>query len=352
MEMLRQTFAKIKEPNRQCQDLAKQRLDNLTKPLGSLGVLEDIAWRLAGIQGKPLPELPREKVSLVLAGDHGVVAEGVSAFPQEVTPQMIFNFLQGGAGINVLARQAGARVVVADIGVAGPPLEQEGLISCRVKSGTDNFAVGPAMSREEAIKSIEAGITLLLQQVKERPALVGIGEMGIGNTTPSTAIVAAFTGMSVEELTGRGTGIDNQRLQHKIAVIKRGLEVNCPDANDGLDVLSKVGGLEIGGMAGIILGCAEMGIPVVLDGFISGAAALVAQSLAPLSREYMFASHGSVEPGHRIMLEKLGLKPMLQMEMRLGEGTGAALAFPIIESAVRIINEMATFAQAGVTEGQ
>ncbi|ABO51232.1 Nicotinate-nucleotide--dimethylbenzimidazole phosphoribosyltransferase [Desulforamulus reducens MI-1] len=351
MTLLAETLSKIQAPDQTCVEQAKQRLDSLTKPPGSLGILEDIAWRLAGIQRVPLPQLPREKVSLVLAGDHGVVAEGVSAFPQEVTPQMIFNFLQGGAGINVLARQAGAKVVVADIGVAGPPLEKTGLVSCRVKSGTDNFAVGPAMSREEAVKSIEAGISLLQQQVKERPALVAIGEMGIGNTTPSAAILAAFTGMPVEEITGRGTGIDNQRLQHKIAVIKRGLEVNRPDANDGLDVLSKVGGLEIGGMAGIILGCAAEGIPVVLDGFISGAAALVAQSLAPLSREYMFASHGSVEPGHRIMLEKLGLKPMLQMEMRLGEGTGAALAYPIIESAVRIINEMATFAEAGVSKG-
>ncbi|SHE48573.1 nicotinate-nucleotide--dimethylbenzimidazole phosphoribosyltransferase [Desulforamulus putei] len=352
MELLHQTLAKITPPDRACEGLAQQRLDNLTKPPGSLGVLEDIARRLAGIQGKPLPELPREKVSLVLAGDHGVVAEGVSAFPQEVTPQMVLNFLRGGAAINVLARRAGARVVVADIGVAGPPLEQEGLIACRVKSGTENFVLGPAMSRQEAVKAVETGIALLQQQVKERPALVGIGEMGIGNTTPSTAILAAFSGLPADQLTGRGTGIDEARRQHKAFVVTRALQVNRPDARDGLDVLAKVGGLEIAGLAGIILGCAAEGIPVVLDGFISGAAALVAHSLAPLSREYMLASHLSQEPGHRIMLEMLGLKPILHMEMRLGEGTGAALAFPIIESAICIINEMATFAEAGVSQGE
>ncbi|GAB6180945.1 nicotinate-nucleotide--dimethylbenzimidazole phosphoribosyltransferase [Desulfotomaculum defluvii] len=351
MSLLTETLSKIQVPDQSCEEQARQRLDRLTKPPGSLGILEEIAWRIAGIQRLPLPKLPQEKVSLVLAGDHGVAAEGVSAFPQEVTPQMIFNFLQGGAGINVLARQAGARVVVADVGVTGPPLEKEGLISCRVKSGTDNFTLGPAMSREEAIESIEAGITLLHQQVKERPALVGIGEVGIGNTTPSAAILAALTGVAPEEITGRGTGIDDKGLQHKIEVIKRGLAVNLPDANDGLDVLSKVGGLEIGAMAGVILGCAAAGIPVVLDGFISGAAAMLAIALAPLSRKFMFASHVSEEPGHRIMMQKLELKPILHMEMRLGEGTGAALAFPIIESALRIINEMATFAEAGVSEG-
>ncbi|MEG6522031.1 nicotinate-nucleotide--dimethylbenzimidazole phosphoribosyltransferase [Desulfotomaculum sp. 1211_IL3151] len=351
MSLLTETLARIQLPDQTCEEQAKQRLDRLTKPPGSLGILEEIAWRLAGIQRSPLPKLPLDKVSLVLAGDHGVVAEGVSAFPQEVTPQMIFNFLQGGAGINVLARQAGARVVVADVGVTGPPLAREGLISCRVRSGTDNFAIGPAMSRDDAIRSIEAGITLLGQQVKKRPALVGIGEVGIGNTTPSAAILAAFTGVAPEEITGRGTGIDDQRLQHKIAVIKRGLAVNQPDAKDGLDVLAKVGGLEIGAMAGVILGCAAEGIPVVLDGFISGAAAMLAKSLAPLSRRFMFASHVSEEPGHRYMMQKLELKPILHMEMRLGEGTGAALAFPIIESALRIINEMATFAEAGVSEG-
>jgi len=351
MELLRETISNIKAPDLQAVEQAKQRLDNLTKPPGSLGLLEEIAYRLAGIQGKALPELPKDKVVMVLAGDHGVVAEGVSAFPQEVTPQMVFNFLRGGAAINVLSRHAGARVVVADVGIAGRPLEMEGLISCRVKSGTDNFVLGPAMSREEAVQAIEAGIRLVQQQAQDVPAFVATGEMGIGNTTPSTAILAAFGGFHPKEVTGKGTGLDNARVQHKAEVIARALEVNKPDNSDGLDVLSKVGGLEIAGLAGVILGCAASRIPVVIDGFISGAAALVARSLAPLSREYMFASHASDEPGHRLMMEMLGLKPLLYLEMRLGEGTGAALAFPLMEAAVRIINEMATFAEAGVSQG-
>ena len=350
MELLQQTLANINSPDPHCQQLAQQRLNSLTKPLGSLGILEEIAWRLAGIQRLPRPELPKEKVSLVLAGDHGVVAEGVSAFPQEVTPQMVLNFLRGGAAINVLARQAGARVVIADFGMAAPMPNQKGLIDCRVKEGTGNIAQGPAMSRQEAVQAIEAGITLVLQQAKERQTLVGVGEMGIGNTTPSTAILAAFSGLPVLELTGQGTGIVEERRQQKAAIIDRALAVNRPDAADPLDVLAKVGGLEIAGMVGIILGCAGSGKPVVIDGFISGAAALVAQSLAPLCREYMFASHLSQEPGHRIMLEMLGLKPVLHLDMRLGEGTGAALTFSFIEAAIRIINEMATFDEAGVSQ--
>ncbi|AEF93467.1 Nicotinate-nucleotide--dimethylbenzimidazole phosphoribosyltransferase [Desulfotomaculum nigrificans CO-1-SRB] len=350
MELLKQTIAQIDPPDQQAIKSARERLDSLTKPPGSLGRLEEIAYRLAGIQGQAIPELPREKVMMVLAGDHGVVAEGVSAFPQEVTPQMVANFLRGGAAINVLSRQAGARVVVADIGIAGPPLPWPGLIDCRVKPGTDNFVLGPAMSRTEAVQAIEAGIKLVYQQVQGQPALVGTGEMGIGNTTPSSAILAVFGGLSPREVTGRGTGIDDARLVHKAAVIARAIEVNRPDPNDGLDVLAKVGGLEIAGLAGVILGCAARRLPVVIDGFISGAAALVARSLAPLSREYMFASHLSNEPGHRLMLEMLDLKPMLQLDMRLGEGTGAALAFPLLEAAIRVINEMATFAEAGVSQ--
>lgn len=350
MKLLNQIVDQIRKPDGQCQELARQRLDQLTKPPGSLGVLEEIAWRLAGIQRRPIPTVLKEKVSLVLAGDHGVVAEGVSAFPQEVTPQMVLNFLQGGAAINVLAKQVGARVLVADIGVAGPPLQYPGLVACRVKSGTNNMAQGPAMSRKEAIQAIETGVDLLRQQVQGRPALVGIGEMGIGNTTPSAAILAAFSGLPLQQITGKGTGIDEGRRQHKIDVINQALAVNQPNAQDGIDVLAKVGGLEIAGLTGILLACAAEGIPVVLDGFISGAAALVAQALAPLSKEYMFASHLSQEPGHQKMLELLNLKPILHLDMRLGEGTGAALAFPMIEAAISIINEMATFAEAGVSQ--
>lgn len=351
MEILSTTLGAIKSPCKECQESARQRLDSLTKPPGSLGVLESIAWRMAGIQGKSIPEVPKDKVVTVLAADHGVVEEGVSAFPKEVTAQMVLNFLSGGAAINVLSRQAGARVIVADIGVSGSSLSHEKLINCRVKDGTDNFLKGPAMSREEAIRALETGISLVKQHVKERPALVGLGEMGIGNTTPSTAILAAFSGCPVNEITGPGTGVYGSGLIHKAEVIKNSIELNCPDPKDGIDVLSKVGGLEIGGLAGVILGCAAERIPVVIDGFISGAAALVAYSLAPVSREYMFASHLSGEPGHRSMLEILSLKPLLHLEMRLGEGTGAVLAFNLIESATRIINEMATFAEAGVSQG-
>lgn len=352
MKLLNDTIGQIKEPNREMELQARKRLDILTKPLGSLGLLEEMAYRLAGIQNQAPPKLPTNKFMMVMAGDHGVTDEGVSAFPKEVTPQMVLNFLRGGAGINVLARQAGSRIVVADIGVAGEPLEYEDLISCRVKSGTDNFTLGPAMSREEAIKAIETGITLVQNEIKDNTALVGTGDMGIGNTTPSSAILAVFSGLDPKDVTGRGTGIDNERLQHKAQVIAKGIEVNNPDPKDGLDVLSKVGGLEIAGLVGVILGCAARQTPVVIDGFISCAAALVANSIAPLSRQYMFASHLSGEQGHGMMLELLDLKPLLHLEMRLGEGTGAVLAFNLIEAAVRIINEMATFEEAGVSEGE
>ncbi|MEG6513700.1 nicotinate-nucleotide--dimethylbenzimidazole phosphoribosyltransferase [Desulforamulus ruminis] len=352
MQLLNKTLAHIQAPCAASQKAARERLDNLTKPPGSLGLLEEITYRMAGMQGNSLPQLPREKLVTVFAGDHGVVAEGVSAFPQEVTPQMVLNFLRGGAAINVLARQAGARVVVADIGVAGAPMEHPELINCRVKAGTANFTEGPAMSREEAVRAIETGISVVQRQVKERPALVGLGEMGIGNTTASSAVLAAFSSLQTDGITGRGTGIDEHRLQHKISVIQRALKVNQPDPADGLDVLAKVGGLEIAGLAGVILGCAAEKIPVVIDGFISGAAALVARSLSPLSREYLLASHVSAEPGHNHVLEMLNLKPLLHMNMRLGEGTGAVLAFPIIESAIHILHEMATFAEAGVSQGK
>lgn len=351
MSLLKETLAQIKRPNQDMEKQARRRLDNLTKPPGSLGLLEEIAYRLAGIQGQVLPQQAKDKLVIVMAGDHGVTAEGISAFPQEVTPQMVLNFLRGGAGINVLARQAGARVLVADIGVAGKALSYDGLISCRVKSGTDNIAHGPAMSREEAIKAIETGINLVQQQVTDQLALVGTGDMGIGNTTPSSAILAVFSGLEPAQITGRGTGLNNERLQHKIKIITQAIEVNRPNREDGLDVLAKIGGLEIAGLAGVILGCAARQIPVVIDGIISGAAALIAHSLAPLSRDYMFASHLSAEPGHRIMLDLLGLKPVLHLEMRLGEGTGAVLAFHLMEAAVNIINNMATFEEAGVSQG-
>ncbi|NPV29674.1 MAG: nicotinate-nucleotide--dimethylbenzimidazole phosphoribosyltransferase [Firmicutes bacterium] len=345
--LLESTIGKIGEICDEARAKARERLDQLTKPRGSLGMLEDVAAQIAGITGQSLPRLENKAV-IVMAGDHGVVAEGVSAYPQEVTPQMVRNFLRGGAAINVLARQAGARVVCVDMGVAAP-LDEPGLINRKIAPGTKNFISGPAMTREEARAAVEAGIEIANQAISEGVNLLATGDMGIGNTTPSTAILAAFTGFPVPLITGRGTGLDQPGVQRKVEVIEQALKVNNPDPRDGLDVLAKVGGFEIGGLAGVILGAAAARVPVVIDGFISGAAAMVARSLAPRAVNYVIASHLSEEPGHRVMLTWLGIKPMLQMQMRLGEGTGAVLAFHLVEAALRILREMATFGEAGVT---
>lgn len=347
MQVLQETLNGIGELSQEATQQARRRLDNLTKPRGSLGVLEDIAAQLAGITGDPLPVI-KGKAVIVMAGDHGVVEEGVSAYPQEVTPQMVYNFIAGGAGINVLARHAGARVTVVDIGVAAQ-IKHPSLVSRKVRAGTANMTKGPAMSREEAVKAIEVGIEVAASEIAQGANLLATGDMGIGNTTPSSAILAAFTGLPLDMVVGRGTGIDDQTLVRKKEAIKRALEVNQPDPDDPLDVLSKVGGLEIAGLAGVILGAAARRVPVVIDGFISGAAAMVAARLAPHSTRYMIASHVSEEPGHRYIPDLLGLKPMLQMRMRLGEGTGAVLAFHMVEAATKILREMATFEDAGVS---
>jgi nicotinate-nucleotide--dimethylbenzimidazole phosphoribosyltransferase len=278
-----------------------------------------------------------------------VTAEGVSAYPAAVTPQMVLNFLNGGAAINVLARQAGARVVVLDAGVAADLPDHPDLISRKVGYGTANFSQGSAMSRAQAIEAIEAGLAAVAREYERGLHLVGTGDMGIGNTTPSSAICAVFTRAAVAEVTGRGTGIDEATRRHKIAVVERALAVNRPDPRDGLDVLAKVGGFEIGAIAGVILGAAAYRIPVLVDGFISTAGAMIAAALAPLSRHYMIAAHRSVEPGHRLMQEHLDLQPIFQLDLRLGEGTGAALAMPVVASAVAILNEMATFSSANVS---
>jgi len=328
---------------------ARARQDTLTKPQGSLGRLEELSIQLAGATANPRPSVARKAV-IVMAGDHGVALEGVSAFPPEVTPQMVINFLHGGAAINVLARQAGARVIIVDIGVAAPLEPQPGLISRRVASGTRNMAAGPAMTHAEAEQALQIGIEVVQAEIDQGLDLVATGDMGIGNTTPSTAILAAFTGLPVAQITGRGTGLNDDGLQHKIKIIEQALAVNQPNPDDALDVLCKVGGLEIAGLAGVILGAAARRVPVVIDGFISGAAALVAAGLAPDVKPYLIASHQSVEIGHRAMLERLGLRALVDMNLRLGEGTGAALAFHLIEASTRILNEMATFGEAGVSD--
>ncbi|NUQ59081.1 MAG: nicotinate-nucleotide--dimethylbenzimidazole phosphoribosyltransferase, partial [Anaerolineales bacterium] len=309
--------------------------------------------QLAGIQRKPLPEI-KDKAVIVMAGDHGVTAEGVSAFPQEVTPQMVLNFLAGGAAINVLARHVGARVVVVDTGVANEidasRYKRDLLIQRRIGPGTLNLAQGPAMRREQAEESIQSGIEVALAEISKGADILGTGDMGIGNTTPSAAIACALMNVSPEKIAGRGTGVDDDGLKRKISAIEKGLAVNKPNANDGLDVLSKVGGFEIGGLAGMMIGAASKGAPVMVDGFISTAAAMIAVTLAPQCKHYLIAAHRSKENGHALMLEWLGLKPLLDFDLRLGEGTGAALGISMAEAACKILNEMATFGEAGVSQ--
>jgi len=328
---------------------AWKRQDSLTKPPRSLGRLEEIGVRLAAISGKLNPPVARKAV-IVMAADHGVTAEGVSAYPSAVTPQMVLNFLRGGAAINVLARQAGARVAVVDIGVASDLAPHPQLFQRKIMAGTANFAKGPAMSRAQAEASIAAGIEIFELLYRDGLDLLATGDMGIGNTTASAAIVSAICGKSPQVVTGRGTGVDDAGLARKVAVIERALSLNKPDSRDAIDVLSKVGGLEIGGLAGAVIAAAAHRVPVVIDGFISGAAALIAAELSPEVKPYLFAAHLSVEAGHRTILDRLGLKPLLDLNLRLGEGTGAVLAFHLLEAASRLMSEMATFGEAGVSE--
>jgi nicotinate-nucleotide--dimethylbenzimidazole phosphoribosyltransferase len=346
---LQDIITKIGPLDEAAMQAARARQDMLTKPQGSLGRLEELSILAAGITGQALPKMDAKAV-IVMAGDHGVVAEGVSAFPQEVTPQMVLNFLGGGAAINVLARHVGARVVVVDIGVAGDLPEHPGLLNRRIAPGTGNIARGPAMTRDQAILALETGVAIVEEQMKLGADLLATGDMGIGNTTPSAAIAAALSGMPADEIAGRGTGVDDDGLRRKVDAIGRALQVNDPDPRDGLDVLAKVGGFEIGGLAGVILGAAAHRRPVVVDGFISTAAAMIAVTLAPMTRHYLIAAHTSQERGHHLMMDWLGLKPLLDMRMRLGEGTGAALAMSLVDAACKTLAEMATFGEAGVSE--
>jgi nicotinate-nucleotide--dimethylbenzimidazole phosphoribosyltransferase len=342
------TLPKIATPDEGMGAVALTRQNQLTKPPGSLGWLEDLSVQLASITGQERPTVSRKAI-IVMAGDHGVTAAGVSAYPAAVTRQMVLNFLQQGAAINVLSRVAGARVVVVDIGVAADIPPHPALVSRKIAYGTHNMALGPAMSREQAAAALQVGLDVVANEIAKGLDLVAIGEMGIGNTTPSAAITAVFTGCPVAAVTGRGTGIDDAGLAHKIRIIDQALAINQPNPKDPIDVLAKVGGLEIAGLAGVVLGAAAQRVPVVVDGFISTAAALVAAELRPEVKPYLIASHQSVEAGHQILLAKLGLRPLFELGLRLGEGTGAALAFPIIDAAARILNEMATFAEAGVS---
>lgn len=346
LQKLQQTIKEIKPLNGGAQENAIKHLNQLTKPQGSLGQLEKIVIQLAGITSNYKPTITKKAI-VVMCGDHGVVAEGVSAFPQEVTGLMMQNFVVGGAAINVLGRHAGAEVQVVDIGTVctEPP---EGVVVRKVKYGTENIAKGPAMTVDEAVAAIDVGVNIVKDLVAKGVNLVALGEMGIGNTTPSTAIASVLTGKGVADLTGFGTGITKEDLAKKIQVIEQAIEVNNPNSEDALDVLTKVGGMEIAGLCGVVIGAAAHGIAVVTDGVIATAGALVAYKLAPQVKGYLFASHLSMEPSHRVMLDEIGLKPMLDMEMRLGEGTGAALAFNIIEAATKIQKEMTTFADLGI----
>ena len=334
MSLLEATIAAIGPLDEAAMAAARARQDTLTKPQAALGRLEDISIQLAGITGQAIPRVGR-KVVVVFAADHGVTAEGVSAYPAEVTPQMVANFANGGAAINVLARHVGAEVRVVDMGVGRP---------------TGNIARGPAMSREQAVAAVERGIAIANEEIDAGASLLATGDMGIGNTTASSAVVAALSGHPVRQVTGRGTGVSDEQFERKVATIEQALSANNPDATDGLDTLAKVGGFEIAAITGLILGAAARRVPVLVDGFISGAGQLAAARMCARAIDFTFAAHRSVEVGHTIVLNQIGQAPLLSLDMRLGEGTGAALAMAIVEAAAKILAEMATFGDAGVSE--
>jgi nicotinate-nucleotide--dimethylbenzimidazole phosphoribosyltransferase len=353
---LQQIIDGIHPLNRQMAEKARARTAQLVMPPRALGRLHAIGEQLCGILGTLRPQI-RGKAVLVMAGDHGIVAEGISAFPQAVTGAMIQTFLTGGAGINAMARHVGAEVWVADLGII-PDLDAASLMNGsrllvrKLGPGTANFACGPAMAPEQAYQAVLTGFELASSLISKGVNLLGTGDMGIGNTTPAAAIGAVITGKGIADMVGPGTGIDDAGILRKREAIRRGIELNRPNPQDGLDVLAKVGGFEIGGIAGIVLAGAYHRKPVVVDGFISTAGALVAQRLAPAAADYMLAGHCSEEPGHRHMLAHLKLLPILDLGMRLGEGTGAALAMSVIEAAIRVMTEVMTFEEAGVPEKQ
>jgi len=356
MSRLQATLDRIGPLDESARIAAAEHLDRLTKPPGSLGRLEELAIQLAGITGEVAPRFERRTI-VIAAADHGVTTQGVSAYPSEVTAQMVANFVTGGAAINVLARMARADVLVVDVGLASaipveaPQPNHAGgrLVHRRIRPGTADLSVGPAMTREEANAAIDVGLDMAGQLANEGVRLVGLGEMGIGNTTAASAVVAALTGLPPREVTGRGTGVDDATWRQKVAVIERALDVNHPDRADPVGVLAAVGGLEIALLVGLALGAAAESIPVIVDGFITGAAALVAARLCPELSLRLIAAHRSVEPGHAVVLDDLGLRPLFDLDLRLGEGTGAALAMTLVDAAGHIRDEMATFESAGIT---
>lgn len=351
MSTLEGIIERIKPLDPSAGTVAQAHLDDLTKPLGSLGRLEELARRLAEIRGSATLVQPKAAVA-VFAADHGVAQAGVSPYPPEVTPQMVLNFLAGGAGINVLARHSGAQVRVVDVGVNYDFEDLTGLIKAKVAKGTKNLAQEPAMSLDEARRAIDVGAGVAAQLIAEGHDLLIPGDMGIGNTTPCAALTSVLCHQPVAAVTGRGAGLDESGLVQKIKTIERALELHKPSADKPLEALAAVGGLEIAAICGYVLEAAAQGVPVILDGFIAGAGALVAVRLAPAVKDYLFAGHCSVEIGHQVQLKAMGLKPILDLNLRLGEGTGAALALNVLRAAVAIYNEMATFAAAGVTGHQ
>ena len=350
-EPVESACARIQPLDEAAMEAAQARQNVLTKPPGSLGRMEALSIQLAGIRGDSLPRVDRKAV-VVVAADHGVTAEGVSAYPAEVTAQMVLNFLRGGAAINVLARQAGARVTVVDVGVAAELPEHPDLVQRKIAAGTANMTRGPAMTRKQALQAVEIGLEIAGQEAARGLDLIATGEMGIGNTTPASAITALYTGLPVVAVTGRGTGVDDQGLDRKVAAIERALAFHALDPSDPMAALAAIGGFELGAIAGICLGAAGQRIPVIVDGFISAAGALLAVALCPAVKPYLIASHLSVERGHTALWEAMGLQPLLDLDLRLGEGTGAVLAMHLAEAACRILSEMATFADAGISGPQ
>ncbi len=348
MKLLNQTIQNIENIAIDPDGKIRKRLNTLAIPPGSLGRLEEFATIYASIKGSPDIKI-KNKVVFTMAGDHGVASEGVSVFPQEVTRQMIKNFLDGGATISVFAQHVDARVVVVDCGVKGEFEPTEGLKIKKVGFGTGNIAIGPAMTREQAIKSLEVGIEVFNEEILSGLDIVATGDMGIANTTPSSAIIACLTGTDLSKVTGKGTGLDDKGVENKINILQKALKINKPDPSDPIDVLSKVGGFEIGGIAGLCLAAASHRTPILIDGFISTAAALIACTIEPKVNNYLFASHSSAENGHKIALKKLKKRAILDLDLRLGEGTGAVLAMNLIEAGVKILTQMATFTEAGVS---